>query len=169
VIAAAAWIGKQMADPTSHILVKRLVAWGVDTVGTPCSTVWNDQNTGTTVRRTPVVIMCGPTPLGLAGVSEKLRSAGAIVVVTRSYEGCLRMATALGPDVLVLDTSAPDRLRRLVQAHPVSARARNVFVALTPPLDEAQLVRDILGCLSGTQHGRICTPAVTKTLEPQRV
>jgi hypothetical protein len=148
VLAAVAWRGKQMADTTSDVVVKRLVAWGMDTAWPLWATAGNDQNTRPTVRRAPVVMMCGPTPLGLAGVSEKLRGAGAIVLVTRSYGGCLRVATALGPDVVVLDTSAPDRLRRLLRAHPVSARARNVYIALTPPLDEAQLLHDILGAVS---------------------
>jgi hypothetical protein len=34
------------------------------------------------------------------------------------------MATSIGPDVIVLDRRVPDRLVRLLKAHPVSSTAR---------------------------------------------
>jgi hypothetical protein len=35
--------------------------------------------------------------------------------------GCLRIATAVGPDRVVLDRRVPQRLVRLLKAHPVSS------------------------------------------------
>lgn len=44
-------------------------------------------------------------------------------------DACLRMATSIGPDVIILDPRVPDRLVRLLRAHPVSATARIDWLA----------------------------------------
>jgi hypothetical protein len=48
----------------------------------------------------------------------------AVVLPTHSLEGCLRVATSVGPDIVLLDAGLPRRLEKLLRAHPVSARAQ---------------------------------------------
>lgn len=58
-------------------------------------------------------------------IAARLRRAGRVVYVTHSAEGCLRVATSVGPDVVLLDPRLrTPRIEQLLHAHPVSARAR---------------------------------------------
>jgi hypothetical protein len=50
------------------------------------------------------------------------------VLTAHSADGCLRVATSVGPDLIVLDSGLPRRLDRLLAGHPVSARARVVHL-----------------------------------------
>ena len=65
---------------------------------------------------------------GEPGVAEclaaRLRQDGMVSYATHTLEGCLRVATAVGPDLVVLDPGLPRRLDALLKAHPTSARAR---------------------------------------------
>jgi hypothetical protein len=45
------------------------------------------------------------------------------VYVTHSLHGCLRVATSVAPDLVLLDPEFPPRLEALLNAHPISARA----------------------------------------------
>ena len=54
----------------------------------------------------------------------ELHHAGFVVYTTHGSGGCLRAATSLGPETIYLDAALPHRLRRLLRAHPVSARAK---------------------------------------------
>jgi hypothetical protein len=56
--------------------------------------------------------------------TDRWRGLGAVVVRAHDPGGCLRMATSVGPDVIVLDRHVPERLVRLLKAHPASSRAR---------------------------------------------
>jgi hypothetical protein len=47
-----------------------------------------------------------------------------VVYVTHSAEGCLRVATSVQADVILLDPSFPSRLEKLLRAHPSSKAAR---------------------------------------------
>jgi hypothetical protein len=38
--------------------------------------------------------------------------------VTHEWRGCLRVATSLGPDVIIIDPRMPRRLEQLLRAHP---------------------------------------------------
>ena len=45
--------------------------------------------------------------------------------MTHSAAGCLRVATSIGPDVVLLDPALRTaRVEQLLRAHPVSARAQ---------------------------------------------
>jgi hypothetical protein len=57
-------------------------------------------------------------------VAARLRLDGSVVYVTHSPEGCLRVATSIGPDVVLLDPAFQPRLESLLHAHPTSARAQ---------------------------------------------
>jgi DNA-binding response OmpR family regulator len=61
-------------------------------------------------------------------IAGRLRRDGAVVLTAHSFEGCLRVATSVGPDLVLLDSDLPARLEKLLHAHPVSARARVVHL-----------------------------------------
>jgi hypothetical protein len=58
-----------------------------------------------------------------------------VVVQARHAGGGLRVATAIGPDVIILARRLPPELRALLRAHPVSAPAR---IELVPESSELQ-------------------------------
>jgi hypothetical protein len=62
---------------------------------------------------------------GLAdAVAARLQRAGAVAYATHSEGGCLRVATSVSADIILLDPRLPARLEHLLHAHPISARAR---------------------------------------------
>jgi hypothetical protein len=80
----------------------------------------------TVQRRVPLVVVTGREET--AALVECLRAQGAIVYQTRTPAGCLRVATAVRPDVILLPRGFPRRVARLLQQHPTSARARIVWL-----------------------------------------
>ena len=75
-------------------------------------------------RHVPLVVIASTSTALADSVASQLRREGNVVYVTHSAEGCLRVATSVGPDVVLLDPALPDRLERLLKAHPTSAAAR---------------------------------------------
>src|SRR5579864_3804297 len=75
-------------------------------------------------RNKPLVLVLAADPAVAADLTEFWHGLGAVVVHACDEGGCLRVATAVGPDVIVVDHSASRRLLRLIGAHPVSARAQ---------------------------------------------
>jgi DNA-binding response OmpR family regulator len=75
-------------------------------------------------RRVPLIVVASAR----AGIAEQvvagLRRDGAIAYATHSAEGCLRVATSISPDIILLDPALPARLERLLRAHPSSAHAQ---------------------------------------------
>jgi hypothetical protein len=63
--------------------------------------------------------------------TERWRRRGAVAVRAHDAHGLLRLATAVGPDVIVLDPRVPEKLVRLLKAHPVSSTARIEWLPLT--------------------------------------
>jgi DNA-binding response OmpR family regulator len=61
-------------------------------------------------------------------VAARLRRDGSVVYVTHSAQGCLRVATSIAPDVVLLDPALPRRLETLLNAHPTSSRARILHI-----------------------------------------
>jgi|SRR5579872_6100660 len=79
----------------------------------------------------PLVVI-GSLSTGLAdNVASQLRREGNVVYVTHSAEGCLRVATSVGPDVILLDAGFPRRIERLLRAHPRSAAAQILHLSDT--------------------------------------
>jgi xanthine/CO dehydrogenase XdhC/CoxF family maturation factor len=75
------------------------------------------------------------TPLVLVGVigdalAERCvrdwADTGAVIVRAHDAQGCLRVATSAGPDVIVLDPRFSSRVVALLKAHPISRSARLV-------------------------------------------
>jgi len=56
--------------------------------------------------------------------AARLRRDGNIVYVTHSAAGCLRVATSVGPDMVLLDPGLPSRLVGFLRAHPATAEAQ---------------------------------------------
>jgi DNA-binding response OmpR family regulator len=48
---------------------------------------------------------------------------GSVACLARSADGCLRVATAVGPDLVLLDSSLPRRLEGMLRSHPATAAA----------------------------------------------
>ena len=78
-------------------------------------------------------------PAQAARVTEFWRDQGAVVIHAGDEGGCLRVATAVWPDMIVLNNTAWSRLLQLLSAHPVSARARiqRLPEHATPPVARA--------------------------------
>jgi DNA-binding response OmpR family regulator len=77
-------------------------------------------------RQVPLIVIASMSASLADSVAVQLRREGNVVYVTHSADGCLRVATSVGPDVILLDPRLPDprRLERLLKAHPISAGAR---------------------------------------------
>ncbi len=75
-------------------------------------------------RDRPVYVVVSADRVAAEETAARLSRNGAVAYPAHGVEGCLRMATSIGPDVVVLDPALPGRLERLLRAHPVSANAR---------------------------------------------
>ena len=83
-------------------------------------------------------------PLLVIGVASReaseplatvMREEGAFVLITEGERACLRVATSVGPDVVLLDPRLPRTLLSLLRAHPMSRRAQiSVSKALATPV-----------------------------------
>jgi DNA-binding response OmpR family regulator len=72
----------------------------------------------------PIIVVASEREDTADEVARRLRREGAVVLATHSMHGCLRVATSVRPDIVVLDAHLPPRLERLLRAHPTSAGAR---------------------------------------------
>ena len=76
-------------------------------------------------RSVPLIVVASASAEMAEDVATRLRRDGSVVYVTHSAEGCLRVATSVGPDVVLLDSGLrTQRIEQLLRAHPVSRRAR---------------------------------------------
>jgi CheY-like chemotaxis protein len=76
------------------------------------------------MRNIPLIVVASNSAALAENVAASLRRGGSVVYVTHSAEGCLRVATSVAPDMVVLDPDLPSSLERLLHAHPSSAQAR---------------------------------------------
>jgi DNA-binding response OmpR family regulator len=75
-------------------------------------------------RQVPIVVVASARAGAADEIAQHLRRNGAVVLAARSAEGCLRVATSVGPDVVLLDADLPPWVEKLLHAHPASRRAR---------------------------------------------
>jgi len=75
-------------------------------------------------RNRELVVVLGLNQAQTEAEADRWRRHGAVVMRAHDAAGCLRVATAVSPDRIVLDRRVPRRLVRLLEAHPVSAAAR---------------------------------------------
>jgi DNA-binding response OmpR family regulator len=87
------------------------------------------------MRSVSLIVIASASVALAEDVAATLRRDGSVVLVTHSAAGCLRVATSIAPDVILLDPSLPRRLEDLLRAHPASARARilHLHQAVTRP------------------------------------
>jgi hypothetical protein len=84
-----------------------------------------------TLSRAQMIVVASEQP-GLADdVAARLQHDGAIAYATHSAGGCLRVATSVTPDIILLDPRLPARLEQLLHAHPISAHARVLHLSQT--------------------------------------
>lgn len=103
-------------------------------------------------RATPLVLLANWGGARMAIPAEWLPT-GAVVVRARSPEGCLRMAVAVGPDLVLVDGRFPARFDQLLRRHPMSARVRLVRVPAAPdttsiPKEQAPRPRRLVGAVA---------------------
>jgi hypothetical protein len=71
-----------------------------------------------------IVLVASNEPRRVDEIVARLRQTGVTAYAAHSSGGCLRVATSIGPDLVLLDPSLPRRVEQLLKAHPTSARAR---------------------------------------------
>lgn len=72
-------------------------------------------------RHTPVVIVASADASRAERLASQLRAEGRVAYATHSAGGCLRVATVVGPDLVLLDPAMPGRVAGLLKAHPATA------------------------------------------------
>jgi DNA-binding SARP family transcriptional activator len=88
---------------------------------------------GHAARRTePFALVCTPDA-DTRDLVARLRQEGMVVCVTNDLQGSLRVATAVGPDVVFIDPCLPKSLEPLLRAHPTSSRASIHWVGEAVP------------------------------------
>jgi len=108
----------------------------------------------------PLVIIASVSSAMADSVGSQLRGEGNVVYVTHSADGCLRVATSVRADVVLLDPDLPHRgrLERLLKAHPFSAGAQILHLSETMPRPSFRLRRAPAAAVAST--------APTKTAGP---
>jgi hypothetical protein len=119
------------------------------------------------VARQPLVIVASCDVLRARRLAERARARGWRARAATSPGGCLRMATAAPPDLVLLDSTLPHRLEGMLRSHPVSAAARVVRLSdvdsswptgncgsSTEPRDTTSDRRSVLCRLSSILSGR---------------
>jgi CheY-like chemotaxis protein len=102
-------------------------------------------------RRVEPLILVASADHDLVGsVIASLASAGYTTAVARSADGCLRVATASGPDLILIDDRLSVRTDHLLEAHPVSRRAR--VLRLQPRALRALCTAAAAGLSRGSTH-----------------
>ena len=77
-------------------------------------------------RARPLVLVASPSEDVAKHLITIVERSGSVACRARSAAGCLRVATAVGPDMVLLDPSLPRGLERMLSSHPASAAARLV-------------------------------------------
>jgi len=77
-------------------------------------------------RARPLVLVCtADANLGRRLVAQ-MDEAGLVACVAHGEAGCLRVGTAVGPDLVLVDASVPDRVIDMLRSHPTCRTARVV-------------------------------------------
>jgi DNA-binding response OmpR family regulator len=84
-------------------------------------------------RSVPLIVVASASASIAEDVAARLRRNGSVVYVTHSAEGCLRVATSVAPDIVLLDPALPTHLEDLLHAHPTSAGAQILHLASGAP------------------------------------
>jgi len=75
-------------------------------------------------RSVPLIVVASESAAVAEEAAVRLRRDGNIVYVTHSAAGCLRVATSVAPDMVLIDPALPSRLVGFLRAHPATAEAQ---------------------------------------------
>ena len=84
-------------------------------------------------RSVPLIVVASASASLTEDVAARLRREGNVVYTAHSAEGCLRVATSVAPDVVLIDPAFPRRFERLLHAHPASAQAQILHLSKDSP------------------------------------
>ena len=98
-------------------------------------------------RARPLVLVCTAHADLTTQLVTQMSEAGLVACVAHSAAGCLRVATAVGPDVVLVDASVPDRVISMLRTHPACRTARVVR------LTAGSLAVGLLGNGASTRNG----------------
>ena len=90
-------------------------------------------------RSVPLIVVASASATLVDDVAARLRLDGSVVYATHSAEGCLRVATSIAPDVILLDPALPQHLEELLRAHPASGRAQILHLDSRPAFRAARV------------------------------
>jgi endoglucanase len=74
-------------------------------------------------RASPLVLVASPDPELMNRTCARIRRTGLAVCCAHSAAGCLRVATAVGPDIVLIDARLPRRLAAMLRTHPATRHA----------------------------------------------
>jgi DNA-binding response OmpR family regulator len=78
----------------------------------------------TSRREVPLVMLGGTDPQAVKTVARVMQQEGMGVAGALGDKACLRVASALAPDIILLDPRLPRALLSLLRAHPMSRSAQ---------------------------------------------
>jgi CheY-like chemotaxis protein len=84
-------------------------------------------------RSVPLVLVASSASATAESVAAQLRREGNVVYVAHTPDGALRIATSVGPDLVLLDPTFPPRLRQLLKAHPMTADVQIMHLSANMP------------------------------------
>jgi len=76
-----------------------------------------------------LIVVASATAAVAEEAAARLRLDGSVVYVAHSAHGCLRVATSISPDMVILDPALPRRLEALLRAHPATATTEIMHLA----------------------------------------
>jgi hypothetical protein len=98
-------------------------------------------------RERPLVLVATPSTELAERLMCDVRRTGSIACLARTADGCLRVATSVGPDVLLLDSRLPDRLVDMLRSHPATASSTILRVSEAGSRNAAENpLTDPFGC-----------------------
>jgi CheY-like chemotaxis protein len=71
-----------------------------------------------------LVLVATPDPDVAQHLVEEIHGCGFVACVARSAAGCLRVATAVGPDLVLLDARLPRHLEGILSSYPATATSQ---------------------------------------------
>lgn len=71
----------------------------------------------------PVVVIASAVASTADIAADSFRREGWVAYPAHSWEGCLRVATSVTPDLVLLDDAMPHRIESLLRAHPTCSQA----------------------------------------------
>jgi len=98
----------------------------------PCAPSLKRPESPVSHRSVRLIVVASATASIADEAAARLRRDGSVVYVTHSADGCLRVATSVAPDVVLLDPAMPGRLVNFLRVHPATAQAQILYLDAAP-------------------------------------